>query len=324
LNLRARFLVGQAVHGTGMDIILTADLNQGGTPLTNDASHPVTVTVDIEKPEQGMGTFLSTTQPDTCDQTVPRLPGIKVSDNTPIFSTQQVAGARASATTPSQTGDPSSPYMTLAANLLDACGMETLPRNVIASVQLHDDGTNGDVTANDGVYTLQFQNTEYEGSYVFRFNASGTTLGGNGFSRTKASAEYVRVEVEPASSQTGSEQIAQNGSIITQVYYVVPRDQFGGYMGPGRLSHVEFSISGAQAIGNVLDFNNGMYGQVVQYDSNNGDPNVVPVVQGKPIGVGGPTPGNFWELYCLWIILCLILVILILLWLLILCRLRKH
>ena len=48
-----------------------------------------------------------------------------------------------------------------------------------------------------------FKNTEYEGSYVFRFNASGTSLGGNPFTRTKATGEYVRVEVDPASSDTG-------------------------------------------------------------------------------------------------------------------------
>lgn len=338
LNLRARFLVEQAVHGTGMDILLTADLNQGGVPLTNDASHPVTVTVDIEKPEQGMGTFLSTNDPENCKAIQPVLPEIRVDgEYIAVNSAQLQIGSGASgggasvvgvaAGQPSAAGDPAAPHMQLAEHLLGICGINQLPRNVLASVQLFDDGTHGDVTANDGVYSLRFANTEYEGSYIFRFNAEGTTLGGNRFTRTKATGEYVHVEVDPASSSSGSQIISQSGNLITSVYFVIPQDSYGGYMGPGHLHQVEFLVSGAEVLGSTRDFNNGMYAQIVRYDSSQTVPVVVPVVQDKPVPPSAQTPGEqtcplSWQIWLLIILLALL--VLVLLWLLILCRSRKR
>lgn len=335
LNLRARFQVEQAVHGTGMDILLTADLNQGGVPLTNDASHPVNVTVDIEEPEQGMGTFLSTTDPEHCKTIQPVLPGITVDGEFVAFNSAQIqigngafgggASVGVAAGQPVPAGDPAAPNMQLAEYLLGICGLNHLPRNVLASVQLFDDGTHGDTVANDGVYSLRFANTEYEGSYVFRFNAGGTTLGGNRFSRTKATGEYVRVNVDPASSQTGNQVISQSGVLTTGVYFVIPRDMQGGYLGPGHLDQVKFLISGAQPVGGARDFNNGMYAQIVRYDASQTVPAVVPVVQDKPIppsGQGQQSCPLSWKVWVLIILLALLA--LILLWLLILCRSRKR
>lgn len=324
LNLRARFAVEQGVHGTGMDIILTADLKQGSLPMTNDVAHPVKVTVDIDKPEKGMGTFLTTTDANMCRPTEPKLPDIKIDGHQVYFPTNvtsttnsQPGSTLAMSTTP-QNQDPAAPHMQLAKKLFDACNIHSLPRNTLASLELYDDGTHGDVTANDGMYTLRFNNTQYQGSYVFRFNAVGTTMGGNIFTRTKAAAEYVRVNVDPNNSQFNNAVLKQNGSVITKIYYVIPRDHFDGYMGPGSADEVKFLVSNAQVIGGTLDFNNGMYGQVVTYDAKASTPTVVPVVQDQPISVEKP-PIKLW-----WIIGILILLVLLLLWLLMACRSRNR
>jgi hypothetical protein len=327
LDLRARFAVDQAIHGTGMDIILTADLNQSGLPLTNDAAHPVEVKVDIEKPEQGMGTFLSTTEPEHCRETQPRLPKINVDGDIVVANgvvvhggSSNLAGSLAGST--AIQGDPATPVWQLAQELLDACGLQTLNRNVLASVSLYDDGTHGDLSANDGIYSLRFQNTEYEGSYIFRFNAAGKNFGGEDFVRTRATAKYVRVNVSPSHSDSGSQLVSQSGSIMTQVHFVTPRDSFGGYLGPGRLSDIKFLVSGAQSVGPVLDFNNGMYGQIIRFDSKTDTPTVVGVVQGQPLVEPDNKPGACEVLlhYLWWILVALVCVILLLLWLLIRCR----
>ena len=58
-----------------------------------------------------------------------------------------------------------------------------LPDNTRSDVSLRDDGTGGDTTANDGVYTGAFANTTQPGTYRIAFNASRSGPGGPTFSR---------------------------------------------------------------------------------------------------------------------------------------------
>ncbi len=56
--------------------------------------------------------------------------------------------------------------------------------NTVVDVMLHDDGTNGDTTANDGIYTGTFTTTTQAGNYRINFVASrDTVLGMPAFSR---------------------------------------------------------------------------------------------------------------------------------------------
>jgi hypothetical protein len=308
LYLRARFAVDQRVHGTGQDIVLTADLRQGGRPVTHDAStRPVKVTVTIQRPTEGFGTFASTHETEGCRTVEPTLP--------PINRLRGGGGAPLAAPAPgpapAATGtvtDPPAPPFALMAQLLKACGKPGLSRGQDPALELHDDGTQGDLIAGDGIYTLRFAGTEFEGSYVFRFLAGGTAPDGATFTRTRLLAEYVRVHVDPARTGAGSRVVQQTGNLVLREFHVTPRDRFGGYLGPGHADQVQFTATGGQWLGAVADYGNGIYARLLRYDRTAGEPVVTPVVQGTPI----PPPRTFelpWWL-CLLIILVLLLALL--------------
>jgi len=63
LNLAASFAINRQLHGTGQDLILTARLNEAGIPVTDSAAHPAKVTIDIRRPTEGFGTYVSTHEP---------------------------------------------------------------------------------------------------------------------------------------------------------------------------------------------------------------------------------------------------------------------
>jgi hypothetical protein len=221
--------------------------------------------------------------------------------------------------------DPASPQFQLAQALLNGCKKAGLARSD-DSLKLLDDGTQGDVTAKDGIYTLRFTNTQFEGSYIFRFNASGTTAAGDAFARTKRQAEYVRVNVDPDNTTVDTRILGQSGTIVTMEYSVIPRDKSGAYLGPGHLEDIKFLVSGAQLVGGVRDYNNGIYAQIVRYDTRRGNPKVVPVVQDQPVGGlrGKGQLGGGWN-KSPWIVAAILAaLVLLLLLLLIRCRSHKH
>lgn len=317
LHLRARFAVDQVAHGTGMDMILTADLNEGGVPVTDSSAHPVKVTVAINKPTEGFGTLVSTHDLNTCKQIEPRFPGRVQPNPEPGPSHQPPPGVLSGATLAKAivvpTGVDSKTARFLAMDkLLKACNKSGLNRADESGVQLFDDGTHGDVTANDGVYTLRFTNTQFEGSYIFDFKAVGTSPAGNKFTRVKRTAAYARVNVDPASTPLNSVVLGQVGTVVTRAYYVTPRDRFGGYLGLGFPEEIQFTAIGGQWQGPVVDLDNGMYARVLKYDSKFGEPVVVPVVQGQP--VGQPLHLLPWWLWLLIILILIIIIIVLLLW----------
>lgn len=321
LQLEARFAFDNEPHGTSSTISLRARLQENGMPLTG-----ATVKVDIAKPEQGFGTFASTQMLDGCKRGEPGLPSFDFIKNPDvvgvaagnsidlIFSSPNLA-----VSSPPVAGDTKPPAFALMDALLKACGQDALKRGDDNGLILHDDGSNGDEVAGDGIYTYVYQQTEKEGSYVARFRAEGNDSNGKPFTRVQQISEYVRLDVDPASSQTGNRILQTNGNLIVQEFYVIPRDKRGEYLGPGHADEVRFQITNAQAIGGVRDHNNGMYAQVISYDKTAAPPVVVPIVQDQAIPVQCPDDDN--SRYWLKLLLLLVLVLLILL---VLCWRRKR
>lgn len=327
LRVEARFALDNQPHGTSSTITLKGRLQEDGQPILN-----ADVRVDVHRPEEGFGTVASTLGLESCKRTGPSLPKFDVIGGAQVAGIKDSAianvafsSANLAVSQQPQNGDVNPPPYALMAALFENCGIDGLKRTEDSGLQLFDDGTHGDATANDGLYTLVFENTEIEGSYVFRFTANGNMANGQPFQRVQELGEYIRVDVDPASSQTGSQMIGQSGSLVTSVHFVIPRDVHGGYLGPGHSDQVKFLVSGAQLVGGVRDFSNGMYAQVIRYDNSKTVPAVIPVVQGKPIPPSGqgeqpcPLPWIIWLLVVL-----LALLALVLLWLLILCRSRKR
>ncbi len=331
LHVEARFSMDNQPHGTSSTITLKARLREGGKAITG-----ADVRVNVRRPEEGFGTFASTHSINGCADLRPTLPGVDIiggsADNIRL-SAAATAGQRIVFASPNlnlqpvvQNGDTNPPAFALMDRLLEACGKRDLDTAQDSGLQLLDDGTNGDETADDGIYTLVYENTEIEGSYIFRFSAQGSSSVGVPFTRLKEIGEYVRVDVDPGNSPISSRDIQQNGTLIIREYSVIPRDEHGGYLGPGRIEDVQFTINGAQPVGGVRDYNNGIYAQIVGFDSTQGEPEVTPVVQGQPVkpDAGSTSAGCPLPLWVLWLIGVLVLVILFLLWLLFLCKFKKR
>jgi hypothetical protein len=283
LNLRARFAIDQQVHGTGQDIVLTAALNEAGVTVTNDSiNHPVKATVLIKRPGEGFGTYVSVHTLGSCEPRSPELPPIR-RDRPGLmrgtFSSQAFATAIAQPSNIDVKPDRFAKFDSLS----KLCQKDSLIYVEDPGIDLYDDGTHGDVTANDGIYTLRFLNTQYEGSYVFRFKASGISPSGSAFSRVKTIAEYVRVEVDPAATDFDSREYQRSGNIVVREYHVTPRDRFQGYLGPGYTDQIQFKTTAGSFISPVIDYNNGIYSQLLRYDESKDRPVVTPTVQGKPL-----------------------------------------
>lgn len=307
LNLRARFAIDQKVHGTGQDIVLTADLNEAGVPVThNPTTHPVKVTVLIKRPGEGFGTYVSSHSPDNCEPRSPELPPII---REPGLLRGNASPGAFTATVPQPTNADVKPArFEKIDTLFKHCKKDDLIFIEDPGIALYDDGTHGDLTPKDGIYTLRFLNTQYDGSYVFRFNASGTSPSGSAFSRVKTMAEYVRVEVDSSHTDFGSRNYQQSGNFVVKEFYVTPRDRFSGYLGPGYPDQVQFYTTGGQWVSPVIDYNNGIYSRLLSYDQTQGQPDVTPVVQGKPIVPKPKEPSIPWWICLVFIVILLIII----------------
>lgn len=95
--------------------------------------------------------------------------------------------------------------------------MPTLPMSANPPVimALYDDGRHGDGPANDGVYGNIFTDTAKAGSYVFTFNASGTTTVGEGFTRATSRSVFVS-QVAATGSISGT--ISSSSSITGSIH----------------------------------------------------------------------------------------------------------
>ena len=357
LRTEARFGIDNRPHGTSSDITLRARLRDDGQPILG-----ANVRVDITRPSEGFGTFIVThglecniIEPSlpSVDMILPLIfPNGSIPSIPPPDPPSPYPGLTPSVPYPGSTPsiplpDPPSstpevklfPFLAkgvstqiapdipgarflLMERLLGVCQKEDLERVEDTNLQLHDDGTHGDAEAGDGIYTLSFTNTQIEGSYVFRFRADGATADGQPFSRIKEVAEYIRLDVDPAQTSIGSLILQQEGNLVWKAHYVLPQSAAGEYLGPGYIHQVDFTTTGGVWSGPVHDLGNGYYVRVLQYDETQGEPGVITIVQGKPIGEDGlfGLPDRFWFVLSL----LLVLIILILLILLFICWRRKQ
>jgi len=283
LRVRGDFAVDNLPHRTGSTILLRARLRDGGQAVTG-----AVVRVDIARPGEGFGTYVSTHSLDDCNSHPPILPAVEQSE--------ALRRTRAAVAGPDTSGpDHATPRFSRIAALFEHCGKSGLDRMTDSGLPLFDDGTHGDIIANDGIYTLAMENTQYEGSYAFRFRASGRGTDGGQFTRVREMAEYVAVGVDPGASASGARILHVAPGLVRQEVFVIPRDRRGEYLGPGYVERVQFRVrGGGAAIGSVVDYNNGIYSQVVQYDPGRDRPVVRPVVDGVALRPVAFQPA--WEL----------------------------
>lgn len=129
-------------------------------------------------------------------------------------------------------------------------------------VQMVDDQSQGDATANDGVYTARFKDTRQQGTYVFYVQATGTTAAGIAFKREKVIEKYVTIKVDPSS--VAVEAVLRPAAAHDDKIYeirITPKDKMGNYLGPGHAASMKLEASKGEWLDPLQDQLDGTYVQ---------------------------------------------------------------
>ena len=266
LYVKADIVFDRDQYRTGEPMVISAYLRAGDQPVTG-----ARVMVELERPGEGMGTFFVNNA-----ALVPN-----------FITTVKVSSHAASAGAAATGGDPASLKLAYLNRLLAANNLTALPYLTPHSIfpdgsnELFDDGAHQDRRAGDGIYTNVYTSTDREGTYTWRFTITGTLPDGTPFSRVITLSKWVGVNVDLSAStvQVTYGVNAPAGYLAAQVF-VTPVDVRGQYLGPFKMSDLQFQTSVGSFPGGMIMDANGRYSQIVQYR-----PNEVPVVtitvQGK-------------------------------------------
>ncbi|HKO43859.1 MAG TPA: VWA domain-containing protein [Pyrinomonadaceae bacterium] len=266
-NLASAFSLSGNDIGTGEPIPIQVRLTENGAPATGS-----TVVAQLLGPNNGLGNILSTS-------------------NTPSG-------------TPNIGGDPlaSDAQRKLLLLLADPASASLFVSATLPSVVLLDNGqaANGDITANDGIYTGLFPGGLQEGHYRFNVNAQGSTVANGSFQRTKTLTVFVRPK--PVASQTDlvllSSTRQPDKSVIVSLSST-PRDRFRNLIGPDYRDHIKIRSSQGTVESPLLDKLDGSYEISYRLPSGATNPDITVEVMGtdvvtKPLsGLGGGVAGAF-------------------------------
>jgi hypothetical protein len=145
--------------------------------------------------------------------------------------------------------------------MLSVRGIDFPGRISAATLKLFDDGTHGDIHANDGNYTNTFSDTVKEGTYLFHFYATGVTQDGNTFERDTEIQTYLSPRYSSEHSKIDVESIEGNEEIQRIRIIFTPMDSLGNHLGPGYASAISVNITWGQPIGELQDNLDGTYSQ---------------------------------------------------------------
>lgn len=159
----------------------------------------------------------------------------------------------------------------------------------------------------DGVFHLQFTDTDYDGVYRFDLRAEGRDENGDLLFARRATRFCTLI-----SNIDGSQTDTQVASADENLYRVVvtPRTPSGNFVGPFLADHLTVQSTQGTAVGRVQDNLDGSYTQLVQ-TSGVAPQDVAIGVQNRTIPVGGPSTLTRDRLP--WILVIVLLVLLVLL-----------
>jgi hypothetical protein len=153
------------------------------------------------------------------------------------------------------------------------------------TLELFDNGTNGDAKAGDGIYTANGFSASVDGIYEMVLEIAAQAAPRQCVQRMSPFSKYVAVGLTPArlaESMTWMEvdtspffddevmkvlQQEPERGVVRRMVVVTPRDQGGNYYGPGHANDVRFTLTDARPIGATQDRLDGSYVQVVEYAS---------------------------------------------------------
>lgn len=266
--LSSEFRVATRDAGTGEPITLEVHLTEDGAPVTG-----AIVGVQVSGPQQGLGQML--------------------------------------ATTPMPAGSPpasSDPYRDDAARKVAMLANDPAYANLFADqtlpgMSLLDDGTGGDVTANDGIYTGRLAATTVEGHYQFHFSVRASTTRNGDFQRSWKSVTFVRAKPDANNTvMTVLSSTPQAGAVL-HVIQVTPKDRFGSLLGPGYAGYMDIVPSAGTIVTPLIDRLDGSYEVTVRVPAGQANPTIDIAVLGTPVAskplvaVGATLPSRIVSLH---------------------------
>jgi len=236
-DLKLKAILETDQWSTGSKVKVRASIRENNRPVTGMSD----VYLDTLRPSQGIGSwYANNTLPDG-----------------DIKKLAEVA-----------TKDPLSPLARKALYLRDNMGVKFPTLDVLPTKQLYDDGTHGDRTANDGVYTNIFEKTEIDGAYTWRVRASGELPTGGVFDRETLVKRHIPAVPDLENSKVSIARLADMQITIT----FVPRDALGNYIGPGYAGTLDYNVTDATTLGDIRDNLDGSYTQAFKLaDSSSGE-----------------------------------------------------
>jgi Mg-chelatase subunit ChlD len=247
-TLASEFSASVSDPGTGDPIPVRVKLTEGGSPIAG-----ASVAAAVFGPRDGLGDILSTSSH-------PGAPGVADTGANP-GANAKLAGLL---------GDPDSAALFAG---------RTLP-----TVTLADDGTGGDATAGDGIYSGVFRGADEEGHYHFRFEVQGSAATNGDFQRTRRLSVFVRPKPDPGLTDLFivSRTAAPGGAVDVRLR-AIPRDRFSNFVGPGYLGRLRIASSEGSVVTPLADRLDGSYEIVHRLPSATSNPDITLEVLGEPV-----------------------------------------
>ncbi len=220
-SLAYRTEVSNPRPGTGEDLLVTAEISYDGKPLTGLLNG---VQARVQRPGEALGNLTRTAGFDP---------------------------------TPSTGPDPLTPADQKIAKVVQDNLSRLTPQDVPGTIVLRDDGTNGDLRPNDGIYSGRFANTTTPGLYRVFITMDWNTPQTGVVKRKEKIERDVRLLPDPASTQVTTQPIAASPGAFQVT--VTPRDRFGNYIAPGFGSVIRVTPTAGFVAGPPVDQLNGTY-----------------------------------------------------------------
>jgi hypothetical protein len=213
-------------HGTGEDLF--ASISVLPSFIRSGGYDSVVAQVEVTRPTQGLGTFLT---------------NVGLQDEREIGG--EILSRRASTLLAIEEAKPGPLFGT-----------------TTEVYRLYDDGTHGDVDADNGTWTVQIPvGGQVDGTYQFHFIVD-FDAGGCATRRESFQSLFVEVKVDPGSSPTsvGTPTTLPDGRTSVGVT-VKPQDRLGNFWGPGRVGMISCGPRSACDCdgGQVVDHGDGSY-----------------------------------------------------------------
>jgi hypothetical protein len=215
-------------------LVLADDMGTGARVVTSSASHAPGDPIRVEARLSDLGGPIVGLDPN-------RLRVTLASPTTTIGELLATSGAGTSLPTPDDG----------AIDAANAKVQNEVERNPAAlamttgGVSLRDDGTGGDRTAGDGIYSAEFMVTQY-GNVDLLVTLAGTSAGG-AFLRQKNETVHLRAIPDGTATEV-STQVASTADGRQLVIQVVPKTRFGFRIGPGWGNYLWFTTPTGQTI----------------------------------------------------------------------------